>query len=64
MTIRNWESVLMIILPIIFNWVAVYIAKHILEDLEVKLEELFEKKADVSEIIFPMKMYFFTIFIV
>ncbi|EGR34152.1 hypothetical protein IMG5_022510 [Ichthyophthirius multifiliis] len=60
-TYRNWTAILMLILPILFNFFGVYLSKNILTNLQ----EILNLDQDISkEYLFPLKMYFLTIFIV
>lgn len=79
MTTRNWSAVLMIILPVLFNFLSVYIGKHFLDNLKNLMEEATKKIVEDNggnyddtkdamnideRFIFPMQMTFFTILIV
>ncbi|KAL4460035.1 hypothetical protein ABPG74_003561 [Tetrahymena malaccensis] len=66
MTMRNWSAILMILLPIAFNLLGVYVAKHFLDNIEEYLNQGDDKelKNSMNSEIFPIKMYFLQIFIV
>lgn len=55
MTTRNWSAILMIMLPVAFNLLGVYVAKHFLD----RLEDVLKLGAHSSAAtMFPIKMYF------
>ena len=65
---------MMIILPVMFNYLGVYIAKHFLDNLKQYIEDLIKEanqgndangvNFDINPLIFPLQMYIFTVFVV